>query len=168
MFGGQTWKGRSDLCCQITMFTEPWWALELKMRIKHLSAAKWQPALLPGTQAQLTPWGWQRMSTGESKLLLDLITRNNILGCIFLPLPIPSLFLPYIFWWFLHTWSSFQLWHIFPICYPLVFPLAFFPSLFFFFLFPFPPFLHFLVLLSLTLLQSAWNGIHCPNLGHLQ
>lgn len=133
-------------------------ALVLKLRIKHLSAAQWQPALLPGTQAQLTPLGWQRMSTGENKLQLDLITRNNILGCIFL-LPILSLFLPFVVWWFLHSWSSFQLWHVFPICYPLTLSLAFFPALFFF-LSPFPLFLPFLVLLSLALLQSVWNGIH--------
>lgn len=98
MFGGQTWKDRSDLYCQISVFTLSLnVALKLKLRIKYLSAAKWQCAT--GLSPQDTSWahtfGIIKRSMGKNKLLLYLITKKkkkSVLCCIFPVLPVPCPF----------------------------------------------------------------------------
>lgn len=155
MFGAQTRKDTSDLHCQVSVFTLSLnVALKLKLRMKHLSAAKWQYAT--GLSLQDTSWahtfGITKKSMGENKLLLYLITRTNISCCIFPFLPVPVLFPALHCLWFLTpiSYSHYSSDIFFPICCPLVLSLAFLPFLF---VCLFPLFLPFLVLLLLCFSQ---------------
>lgn len=112
MFGGQTWKDRSDLYCQISVFTLSLnVALKLKLRIKYLSAAKWQCAT--GLSPQDTSWahtfGIIKRSMGKNKLLLYLITKKKKKKCTLLYFPCSasplSFSLPYVVWWCLTPMS---------------------------------------------------------------
>lgn len=174
MFGGQTWKDRSDLYCQISAFTLSLnVALKLKLRIKYLSAAKWQCAtsLSPQDTSWAHTFGIIKKSMGENKLLLYLITKKkkSILCCIFPLLPVPCPF-PCL------TLSG----DVSRLCLILITALTSFSCLLptdpfscfaaflspHFFIFYF--FLHFLVLLCLAFLPSAKMGFMSPGLGHLQ
>lgn len=119
-----------------------------------------QPVLLPGTRAELTPLGLQRTSMGENKLLLYLITRNNILRCIFPSSSSPLSFsLPYIVQWFLTSISypHYSSDIFFPIAIHLPYLSLDFSCLFFFLFSSFSAFLSF----TFSCFASvSMNGIH--------
>lgn len=111
-------------------------------------------------------FGIKRVSVGENKLLY-LITRNNILCCIFPSSPSPLSFsLPYIVQWIFTSISCPH--YSSDISFPFAMHLPYLSLAFFLaFFFSFPLFLPFLVLLSLALLQSAWMAFMAPDLWHL-
>lgn len=148
MFGGQTWKDRSDLYCQISVFTLSLnVALKLKLRIKYLSAAKWQCAT--GLSPQDTSWahtfGIIKRSMGKNKLLLYLITKKKKKKKVYFAVfslfcQSPVLFPALCCLVMSHTYvlCSLQLWHLFPVCCPLtlsLFLLSSCPPIYFIYLF---------------------------------